>query len=353
MPSTGGAREDSWSGAVLDNRFHVMRPLGSGGMAEVYLAQDRRLGRHVAVKILRSDVNAEMNVGRRLLQEARTIARLVHPHVVSVYDVGTEKGAVYIVMELLVGRSVGDLLSVGHSLRVDFVLEVARQIASALGAAHELGVVHRDVKPDNLFLVDSVTGVLAKLLDFSVARVGPSEDTMRLVRKGITFGTPHYMAPEQSRPHEVTPATDIYSLGCVCFEMLTGQVPYDDYSPIDILRKHRGAKIPLVSDLRRSLPIGLSELLAEMMAKDPQRRPRSALEVSTRMSAMLDAIKEQRIRDVPGNFDAQKTGSYGRKARRTPSVGIAKSDSQTRSLARDAAEARRKIESGRIGKGKE
>ncbi len=335
---------EGWTGRVLARRFQIREPLGRGGMAEVYLAFDTRLGRNVAVKILRTDVRSPVDIGARLLREARTIAQIVHPHVVSVYDVIEQGGVIFIIMELLVGRGIDQLLTGSQPLGAELVLEISRQVASALIAAHRLGVVHRDVKPENIFLLDTHAGILAKLLDFSLARVQGSEDTQRLARKGIIVGTPHYMAPEQITASNVGPSTDLYALGVVMFEMLTGRLPYVGENSHAILLAHRGADIPRVEDHRDDLPMGLSDLVFEMMQKRPLDRPANADVVVNRLSAMLLALKEQALSGRSLHEANQNTRTYGRRSSSRRSVSDARKVEMTMQLGTNSIdEARREI----------
>lgn len=289
-----------------------MEAIGRGGMAEVYRAHDRVLTRDVAVKILRTDTGRVRFDRPRLLAEARTIARLWHPHIVAVHDVGTidADDVVYIVMELLLGCSVADLLEGNEPLDVPFVLEVGSQVASALCAAHDLGVLHRDVKPENLYLTDSVTGTICKLLDFSVAKAPLAEKGRRMTTGNVVFGTPYYMAPEQIDAAEIGPTADIYGLGVVLFEMLTGDVPFSGETAFDVMTHHQFTPAPRLQDVLPRLPIGLGELVDQMLEKDPLARPQGADEVGERLAAMLEALEERHIRRLTDIEQPAGTAAY-------------------------------------------
>ncbi len=306
---TSGANR--WLGTWIAKRFKVLESIGRGGMAEVFRAHDTVLTRDIAIKILRLDTGRADRDRPRLLAEARTVARIWHPHVVAVHDVGTvNSDVVYIVMELLLGCSVADLLDNGEGLDVPFVLEIGSQIASALCAAHDMGVLHRDVKPENLYLVDSVTGTMGKLLDFSVAKTPPSDKRKPLTTRDVIFGTPYYMAPEQIDAVDLTPAADIYSLGCVLYEMLTGTPPFLGDTPFDVMTEHQFTPAPRVDATRDDLPIGLADLIAQMLDKEATNRPAGADEVMERLTAMLEAIEERRIRRLADIEKAPTTAAY-------------------------------------------
>ena len=301
----------SWLGRTIAERFEVLEAIGRGGMAEVYRAHDRVLTRDVAMKILRTDTGRTSFDRPRLLAEARTIARLWHPHIVAVHDVGTvEEDVVYIVMELLLGCSVADLLEGNEPIDIPFALEIGSQAAFALCAAHDIGVLHRDVKPENLYLVDSPTGTMCKLLDFSVARAPLAEKGKRLTTGDMIFGTPYYMAPEQIDSADVSPAADIYGLGVVMFEMLTGDVPFSGETAFDVLRHHQFTDAPRVDAFLPDLPIGLADLVEQMMSKEPDDRPAGADEVGERLAAMLEAMEERRIRRLTDFEQPAGTAAY-------------------------------------------
>jgi serine/threonine-protein kinase len=212
-------------GQTLDDRYRLDAPLGSGGMATVYRAWDLRLDRPVAVKILSSDLAADPSFVARFRQEARTMARVHHPSIVTVHDVNESDGLLYIVMELVEGESLADRLRREHLLSPEALAPILSSVASGLAVLHELGLVHRDVKPHNILL--PTTGV-AKLADFGLARDG---GTSSLTLPGTAIGTLGYLAPELLRGAPATPASDVYAFGVVAYEALTGQRPADAPPP--------------------------------------------------------------------------------------------------------------------------
>ena len=316
--------EENWVGQVLNDRYEVFEHIGRGGMAMVYAARDRVLDRDVGIKILRSDHDHDAEYRERLLREACAIARLDHPHIVSVHDVGAVGDAVYIVMERLIGCTVGDLLAEGP-LDVTLALEIGCQVASALDLAHVLGAVHRDVKPDNLYLVDTATGTLTKLLDFSVAHAPWTGKGRRLTAQDTMFGTPTYMSPEQASGEQMGPASDLYSLGVVLYQMMVGHPPYQEQSVVEVLDMHLHAPTPLIAESIDDPPIGLSELVGRMMAKKPRERPESAGDVRDQLAAMLESQLERRVRAWLSASPGKDTSEYAhlgvRKGRGTARVG--------------------------------
>ena len=212
--------EQRWVGRELDRRYLIGGRLGAGGMAVVHRARDRRLEREVAVKIMRTDVGHDQEYGERLHREARGLARLSHPHIVAVHDVGQIRGIVYLVMELLEGRDLIDTMIERGRLGIALALKIGAQVAAALALAHEKGIVHRDVKPDNVFLVESATGAYSKLLDFSFASLPHSMGGSSLRVDRVAYGTAHYMSPEQATAMPTTAQSDIYGLGVMLFELI-------------------------------------------------------------------------------------------------------------------------------------
>jgi serine/threonine-protein kinase len=268
---------DPLVGTVFADRYLITGRLGKGGMAVVYRATDRNLNRDVAVKVLRKDVAADPVAAKRLVREARAAASLHHPHIITILDVGERNGTVYVVMELLTGRSLADVLEQDGAMPLERALPVAEQLASALVVAHSQGIIHRDIKPENLYLIEhGGTGDFLKVLDFSIAKLPTEMVTAALTRAGSVFGTPHYMAPEQVEGKNVGPQTDLYAAGAVLYEMLTGDPPFDGPSVIDILLKHVKSPPPVLSVPGVRLPAGLAELVTRLLAKKVGDRPASA-----------------------------------------------------------------------------
>lgn len=252
------------SGDVL-GKYEIVREIGRGGMGAVYEALDRTLGRCVALKVLRSELTASREMLERFLAEARAAAAVSHPNVVTLYEVGEFEGTHFIAMELL-SDDLGRLIHRSGAMAIDDVRRLGFEIAAGLGAAHRAGLIHRDVKPSNVMLTADGT---AKLVDFGIARLG---EGVGLTRTGLAMGTPTYMSPEQGTGAAVDHRTDLYSLGIMLFEMLTGRVPYDASTAVGVLYQHAHAPLPDVRSVRPDAPAWLAEVIGRCLAKSPEGR---------------------------------------------------------------------------------
>jgi tRNA A-37 threonylcarbamoyl transferase component Bud32 len=272
--------------------YRLLALLGRGGMAEVYLAEHRHLAQVRAVKVLLPEVASRPGVVSRLLTEARAIARLHHPSIVEVFDCDTlADGGAFIAMEYLRGESASRWLERAGALadRPELAAALIGVAAQALGFAHRRGVVHRDVKPENVFLTPAPGGqrFALKILDFGVAKLVGVESLAR-TRDGVVVGTPLYMAPEQWRgAGEVDHRTDIYSLGCVLFELLSGHPPFFDGSNWDIMRAHLDDPAPSITTRAPRVPEPMARLIARMLAKPPADRPQSMEEVAGALASCV------------------------------------------------------------------
>ncbi|MEV0723821.1 serine/threonine-protein kinase [Micromonospora purpureochromogenes] len=279
------------------DRYELTYPLGHGGMGEVWGGFDEKLDRPVAIKFLRKltiPQNERDNAVERFMREARVTARLDHPGVPSVHDVGHHGDDIYIVMQLVPGMLLSDLIGERGRLAVSWAAAIGAQICSVLAVAHAASLVHRDLKPQNLMVTP--TGSV-KVLDFGVAALlGP--DVPRLTATSHTLGTPTYMAPEQALNSAVGPRADLYALGCVLFELLTGEPPYRADSALGLLHRHMNDPIPSVTAHRAGVPDGLVQLVGRLLAKDPQDRPGSAAEVYE-ILAPLGAVAPELAGELP------------------------------------------------------
>ncbi|MEV6931491.1 protein kinase, partial [Dactylosporangium sp. NPDC051485] len=250
------------AGRLLNDRYELRSVIGRGGMADVWLAVDRRLGRPVAVKMLHDDGGADPSLPERFEREAHTAAQLSHPSIVAVYDVGVHDGTPYLVMELVQGHSLADELAAGP-LDPRRAVRIAEQVCDALAAAHDAGVVHRDVKPANILISDE-GGV--KVCDFGIARITGRAQTA-LTAPATVIGTSSYMAPEQVLGEPVDARTDLYALGCVLYAMLTGRPPFIAGSPVQIAWQQVHQAAEPVTALRPGLPPRLAGLVGALLAK--------------------------------------------------------------------------------------
>ena len=254
---------------LVDGRYRIQDRIGSGGMAEVYRAEDRHLGRDVALKMLHRRFAQDPAFVERFRREASAAAGLQHRGIVNVFDRGEHDGTYYIAMEHLRGRSLNEVIAAEGPLDPDRAMDYAIQILHAAGYAHRHGVVHRDLKPHNVIVTDE--GLL-KVTDFGIARAGASEMT----ETGSIMGTAQYLSPEQAQGHTAGPASDLYSVGIVLFEMLTGRVPFTGESPVAIALKHLSEPPPRPSKLRPGIPPALDRVVLHALEKDPERRYASA-----------------------------------------------------------------------------
>src|SRR5256885_7746423 len=266
------AVSDTLINTLFDGRYRILRKLGTGGMANVYLAEDEVLGRRVAIKILNDRHAGDDQFGERFRREAKNAAGLNHPNIVSIYDRGEAEGTYYIAMEYLDGRSLKELIVGRGPAPVNVAIDYACQILGAIRFAHRHGIVHRDIKPHNV-LVDA-EGRL-KVTDFGIARAGGSQMT----EAGSIIGTAQYLSPEQAKGSPVDQTSDLYSVGVVLYELLTGVVPFTGDTPVEIAMKHLSSMPEAPSAQRAEIPRDLDMIVLRALAKDPADRYQSAEEM--------------------------------------------------------------------------
>jgi serine/threonine-protein kinase len=258
---------------VLEGRYRIREILGVGGMGVVFLADDLGLDRTVAIKVLPPELSRDENVVTRFRREARTAARLDHPGIVPIHRVESEGGLHFFVMKYIAGRSLEMVIADQAPVPIPFVTRVLREAAAALAHAHRQGVVHRDVKPDNI-MIDTDERVL--IADFGISTVSAvssgATTVAKLTESGGVVGTPHYMAPEHALGQAVDGRTDQYSLAVVGYQMLTGRVPFDDETPHAIVHLHISEAPPRLTELRSDVPPHLATAIARAMSKSPQNR---------------------------------------------------------------------------------
>src|SRR5215472_2355195 len=254
---------------VLGERYQIQDPIGRGGMATIYRGLDRRMDRIVAIKVLREVYSTDPKFVTRFQREAKAASALQHPNIVQVYDYGQTNGNYFIVMELVEGTDLRRYLRSRGMLAVDRVVIIAHDIALGLGAAHRRQIVHRDVKPQNI-LVGRDGSI--KLTDFGIASVYKDINDERLTTTGMTLGTVQYYAPEQAQGEIVSPAADVYALGIVIYEMMTGRPPFDGDTPVAVAMQHiQDAPMP-PSQLNPNIPEPLEEIILRCLEKVPEMR---------------------------------------------------------------------------------
>src|SRR5947209_3825838 len=272
------------AGTVIDGRYKVLQRLGSGGMADVFLAEDDQLGRKVALKLLHRRFSEDPGFVVRFRREAQSAAGLQHPNVVSVFDRGAYDGTYYIAMEYLPGRSLKQLIRQEAPLDPVRAIDIALQILKAARFAHRRGVIHRDLKPHNVIVDDSDN---AKVTDFGIARAGASDMT----ETGSIMGTAQYLSPEQAQGHAVSAGSDLYSIGVVLYEMLTGRVPFDAESAVSIALKHVSEAPPPTTALNPSIPPELEQVVLWSLNKNPSDRPSDADQFITALEQARASIQ--------------------------------------------------------------
>jgi beta-lactam-binding protein with PASTA domain/predicted Ser/Thr protein kinase len=281
---------------LVDGRYRILRRIGSGGMADVYCAEDGHLGRQVAIKVLHRRFAQDQEFVERFRREAKSAAGLNHPNVVGVFDRGEHEGTYYIAMEFLTGRTLKDIVTEEAPLPQERVIDIGTQILEAAGFAHRHGVIHRDFKPHNV-IVDDLGH--AKVTDFGIARAGASEMT----ETGSIMGTAQYLSPEQAQGHAVTATSDIYSIGVMLYEMLAGRLPFEGDSAVAVALKHLSEAPPPISQWRPDVHPALEAVVMAALAKDPHQRWQSAEDLAAALEAARTQIEA-------GNNGGQDTAAF-------------------------------------------
>ena len=269
-------------GKILGNRYEIIEKIGNGGMATVYKSKDRVLNRYVAIKILRDEFTTDEEFIKRFRIEAQSAASLTHPNIVSIFDVGNEGSLYYIVMELIKGKTLKEIITEENGpLPWKWSLNVVTQIASALETAHKNNIVHRDIKPHNIIITEDG---IAKVTDFGIAK---AVSNSTITAFGTTIGSVHYFSPEHARGGYTDAKSDLYSLGVVMYEMLTGRVPFDADTPVSVALKHMQEKPIEPKELNENIPQVVNDIIMKAMQKDVNLRYQSATEMLKDLNAAL------------------------------------------------------------------
>ena len=266
---------------VIGNRYEILEKIGEGGMATVYKARCNILKRYVAVKVLREEFTTDEEFIRRFNTEAQAAASLTHPNIVSIFDVGHEDNIYYIVMELVQGKTLKEIINEDGVLPWKWSVNIAIQVASALETAHKNNIVHRDIKPHNIIITEDG---IAKVTDFGIAK---AVSNSTITAFGTTIGSVHYFSPEHARGGYTDAKSDIYSLGVVMYEMLTGRVPFDADTPVSIALKHMQEKPVEPMKLNPSIPFAINKIIMKAMEKEPSLRYQNATEMLKDLSMAL------------------------------------------------------------------
>ncbi|ADQ14999.1 Stk1 family PASTA domain-containing Ser/Thr kinase [Halanaerobium hydrogeniformans] len=288
---------------ILNNRYKIIEEIGRGGMAIVYSARDTLLQRTVAIKMLRPEYSSDNDFKEKFHQEARAVAKLSHPNVVSIYDIVVDDQKIYLVMEIVKGKTLKDLIKERGKLSIVEALEFASQIAAALSIAHGNQIVHCDIKPHNIILTEDME---VKITDFGISRAVNSS-TVRVT--DTVVGSAHYFSPEQAKGGEIKAYSDIYSLGIVLYEMITGELPFKGESPISVALKHIQEQPISPTEIDNDIPEEVNQLIMKAMAKDPIDRYNNAREMRHRITHILKNLKNQPLSSNKdqSDFNADET----------------------------------------------
>ena len=276
-------------GQKINDRYEIIKSIGEGGMANVYLANDTILDREVAVKVLRGDLSTDEKFIRRFQREALSVSNLSHPNIVEVYDVGEEDGQYYIVMEYIEGKTLKQLLNKRGALTLPEVIDIMTQLTDGLSHAHEAYIIHRDIKPQNIMIEDNGT---VKITDFGIAM---AVNATQFTQTNSVMGTVHYLPPEQANGKGATVKSDIYSLGILMYELLTGSVPFKGDNAVEIALKHMKEKLPSIRKQNPLIPQSVENIVIKACAKNPRNRYDTVKEMHDDIVSAMERENEKKI----------------------------------------------------------
>ena len=293
-------------GQKISDRYQIIKAIGEGGMANVYLAYDTILDRNVAVKVLRGDLAGDEKFVRRFQREALSASSLTHPNIVEVYDVGEDNGQYYIVMEYVEGRNLKDLVKKRGKLTISEVIDIMLQITDGMSVAHDSYIIHRDIKPQNIMILENG---LVKIMDFGIAM---AMNSTQLTQTNSVMGSVHYLPPEQANGKGATLQSDIYSMGIVMYELLTGSLPYRGDNAVEIALKHLKEPLPSIRASLPNIPQSIENIIIRATAKNPKNRYSDAREMHNDLLTCLDEDRAHEAKVVlpyPENTDEGKSKS--------------------------------------------
>ena len=276
-------------GQKINDRYEIIKTIGEGGMANVYLANDTILDRKVAIKVLRGDLSNDEKFIRRFQREALSVSNLSHPNIVEVYDVGEEDGQYYIVMEYIEGKTLKQLLKKRETLSLPEVIDIMLQLTDGLAHAHESYIIHRDIKPQNIMILDNG---LVKITDFGIAM---ALNATQLTQTNSVMGSVHYLPPEQANGKSATVKSDIYSLGILMYELITGSVPFKGDTAVEIALKHMKEKIPSIRKQNPTIPQSVENIVLKATAKNPKNRYDNVRDMYKDLQTALQRDNEKRL----------------------------------------------------------
>ena len=291
-------------GQKINDRYQIIKSIGEGGMANVYLAYDTILDRDVAVKILRGDLSNDEKFVRRFQREALNASSLSHPNIVEVYDVGEDNGQYFIVMEYIEGKNLKDLIKKRGKLTTTEVVDIMSQIADGLSVAHDSYIIHRDIKPQNIMILENG---MVKITDFGIAM---AMNATQLTQTNSVMGSVHYLPPEQASGKGATLKSDIYSMGILMYELLTGSLPYKGDNAVEIALKHLKEPLPSIREQLPDLPQSVENIIMKSAAKNPKNRYNDAREMYEDLKTCLD---ESRLNEEKYEYEYPELDNDGKK----------------------------------------
>ena len=291
-------------GQKINDRYEVIRSIGEGGMANVYLGYDTILDRNVAIKILRGDLSNDEKFVRRFQREALSASSLAHPNIVEMYDVGEDNGLYYIVMEYIEGKTLKQLLKKRGSLTLSEAIDIMLQLTDGMAHAHNSYIIHRDLKPQNIMIKDDGS---IKITDFGIAM---ALNSTQLTQTNSVMGSVHYLPPEQASGKGSTTKSDIYSMGIIFYELLTGNLPFKGDNAVEIALKHMRDPLPSLRESNPAIPQSIENIILKATAKNPKNRYSDA---KARHDDLLTALDDDRMNEAPYKYKYPETDFDGTK----------------------------------------